>query len=131
MKYDLSNSLDKQKAITAFKSHLEKGNKVELKKINYHKPIMAKYRKIPIVIMKYNDGVNSGWRAELADNYKNYKPANYDDINFEDLVFHFKHDIETHPNDDLLFLTRKSAVLCAKYCNDTYLDGKAKIWFIK
>lgn len=34
MKYDLSNSLDKQKAITAFKNHLEKGNKVELKKIN-------------------------------------------------------------------------------------------------
>ncbi len=34
MKYDLSNSLDKQKAITAFKNHLEKGNNVELKKIN-------------------------------------------------------------------------------------------------
>lgn len=34
MKYDLSNSLDKQKAITAFKNHLEKGSKVELKKIN-------------------------------------------------------------------------------------------------
>lgn len=33
MKYDLSKLIDKQKAIVAFKNHLEKGSKVELKKI--------------------------------------------------------------------------------------------------
>lgn len=88
-----------------------------------------KYHKIPIVIMKWNDGAK-GWRAEIADNYENYKPAKYDDINFEDLTFHFQHDIETHPQDYFVFLTRKNAVKCAKYCNETYLGGKAKIWFI-
>ena len=90
---------------------------------------IPKYRKIPIVIMKCNDGAK-GWRAEIADNYENYKPAKYDNINFEDLGFHFRHDIETHPNDDLVFLTRKDAVKCAKFCNEKYLGGKAKIWFI-
>lgn len=90
---------------------------------------IPKYRKIPIVIMKWNDGAK-GWRAEIADNYENYKPAKYDDINFEDLGFHFRHDIETHPNDDLVFLTRKDAVKAAKFCNEKYLAGKAKIWFI-
>ncbi|MCP9763817.1 hypothetical protein [Lacihabitans soyangensis] len=90
---------------------------------------VSKYRKIPIVIMKWNDGFK-GWRAEIADSYENYKPLKYDDINFEDLGFHFRHDIETHPNDDLVFSTRKDAVQCAKYCNEKYLGGKAKIWFI-
>jgi hypothetical protein len=90
---------------------------------------LPKYRKIPIVIMKWNDGVK-GWRAEIANNYENYKTAKYDDINFEDLGFHFRHDIETHPNDDLVFLTRKDAVKCAKFCNEKYLGGKAKIWFV-
>lgn len=91
---------------------------------------IPKYRKIPIVIMKWNDGAK-GWRAEIADNYENYKPAKYDDINFEDLGFHFRHDVETHPNDNLVFLTRKDAVKCAKFCNEKYLGSKAKIWFIK
>jgi len=90
---------------------------------------LPKYRKIPIVIMKWNDGAK-GWRAEIADNYENYKPAKYDDINFEDLGFHFKHYIKTHPNDDLVFLTRNDAVKAAKFCNEKYLGGKAKIWFI-
>jgi len=90
---------------------------------------IPKYRKIPIVIMKWNDGIN-GWRAVIADNYENYKPATYDDINFEDLGFHFRHDIETHPHDNLVFQTRKDAVACAKFCNEKYLGSKAKIWFI-
>ena len=90
---------------------------------------LPKYRKIPIVIMKWNDGAK-GWIAEIADNYENYKPAKYDDINFEDLGFHFKHYIKTHPNDDLVFLTRNDAVKAAKFCNEKYLGGKAKIWFI-
>lgn len=34
MKYNLSDPFDKQKAISSFKAHLDKGNKVELKKIN-------------------------------------------------------------------------------------------------
>ena len=98
-------------------------------KVMIMKFISSKYRKIPIVIMKSND-VAKGWRAEIADNYENYKPAKYDDINFEDLGFHFRHDIETHPNDNLVFLTRKDAVKCAKFCNENYLDGNAKIWFV-
>jgi hypothetical protein len=79
--------------------------------------------------MKWNDGVK-GWRAEIADNYENYKPAIYDDINFEDLTFHFKHDIQTHLDDDLIFLKRKDAVNAAKFCNKKYLNNKTKIWFI-
>ena len=34
MKYDLSKPIDRLKAITAFKNHLDKGSKVELKKTN-------------------------------------------------------------------------------------------------
>jgi hypothetical protein len=90
---------------------------------------VPKYRKIPITIMKWNDRAK-GWRAEIADNYENYKPAKYYDINFEDLGFHFRHDIKTHPNDDLVFLTRKDAVECAKYINKQYLSNSAKLWFI-
>lgn len=105
--------------------HLKNKNKTDTN-INFHIP---KYRKIPIIITKWNDDIK-GWRAEIADNYDNYKPAKYDDINFEDIGFHFMHDTETHPNDDLVFLTRKDAVKTAKFCNEKYLNGKAKIWFI-
>ena len=41
------------------------------------------FRKIPILISK-NDEFK-GWRAEIADNYENYKTSKYSDINFEDL----------------------------------------------
>ena len=90
---------------------------------------LGKLRKIPIIISKYKDNVK-GWRAEIADNYENFKPAKYDDINFEDLDFHFNHEIETHDKDNLIFKRRKDAVACAKYVNKKYLNSKAKIWFI-
>lgn len=86
------------------------------------------FKKIPIVIMKWNDGVK-GWRAEIADNYENYKTAKYEDINFEDLSFHFRHNTPTHEDDHLVFYRRKDAVECARYINKQYLAGKAKIWF--
>lgn len=88
-----------------------------------------KLRKIPILISKYNDGGVNGWRAEIADCYNEYKPMMAKDINFEDLTFHFHHSVDTHEWDDLVFETRRNAVKCAKYVNETYLKGKAKIWF--
>jgi hypothetical protein len=90
----------------------------------------VKYKKIPIIISKYDDAVNNGWRAEIADTYQAFKPACYDDLNFEDLLFHFGFPIETHPNDYYLFKKRKDAVEAAKYVNDNYLQGKAKLWFL-
>jgi len=92
-----------------------------------HKPdnngrlFLSSFKKIPIIISKYNDNRVKGWRAEIAHNYENYKTAKYEDIDFEDLSFHFYHDIETHEKD---------AVECAKYVNKQYLGGKAKIWFL-
>ncbi len=88
-----------------------------------------KFRKIPIVISKWNDNGCKGWRAEIADNYENYKPEKYDNINFEDLSFHFKHSVNTHELDHLVFYTRKDAVKCAKEVMETEkLNGK--IWFL-
>ena len=88
------------------------------------------FKKIPIIISKWDDNDIKGWRAEIADNYENYKTAKYEDINFEDLSFHFHHNTETHKKDHLVFYRRKDAVECAKYINKTHLKGKAKIWFI-
>lgn len=88
------------------------------------------YRKIPILITKWNDNGIKGWRAEIPDNHETYKPACHDDINFEDLSHHFNHNTETHPDDHLVFSTRKAAIEAAKYCNEKYTGGKAKIWFI-
>jgi len=86
--------------------------------------------KIPILISKWSDGNIKGWRAEVADNYENYKTARYADINFDDLGFHFKHNTLTHEKDELVFYRRKDAVECANYVNKQYLGGKAKIWFL-
>jgi len=88
------------------------------------------FKKIPIIISKWNDNEVKGWRAEIADNYENYKTAKYEDINFEDLTFHFNHNTETHEKDNLVFYRRKDAVECAKYINKQYLNGKAKLWFL-
>lgn len=86
-----------------------------------------KLRKIPILITKWDDG-NVGWRAEIADNYENYKPIKPNEVNFEDLSFHFKHNVDTHEDDHLLFYRKKDAVACAKYVNETYLNNKGKVW---
>ena len=47
------------------------------------------FKKIPIIISKWQDDNVNGWRAEIADSYENYKTSRYNDINFEDLSFHF------------------------------------------
>ena len=88
------------------------------------------FKKIPIIISKWNDNGVKGWRAEIADNYENYKTAKYEDINFEDLTFRFNHNTETHEKDNLVFYRRKDAVECAKHINKQYLNGKAKLWFL-
>lgn len=121
-----------EEVVDYFRQHPEEVEKLGRPQLNT--PVISGisrflYRKIPIVITKWNDGAK-GWRCEIADNYENYKPAKYDDINFEDLTFHFRHDIPTHPRDNLVFSTRKDAFKAARFCNDKYLDGKAKIWVI-
>lgn len=88
-----------------------------------------KFRKIPIVISKWNDNGCKGWRVEIADNYENYKHEKYDNINFEDLSFHFKHNVRTHELDHLVFYTRKDAVKCAKEVIETE-KLNCKIWFL-
>lgn len=88
-----------------------------------------KFRKIPIFITKWNDGNAKGWRAEIADNYENYKTSKYNDINFEDVGFHFNHSVNTHEKDCYVFYLRKDAVKAAKEVNEKFLNNKAKIWF--
>ncbi len=89
-----------------------------------------KLNKIPIIISKWNDGGCKGWRAEIADNYENYHTTSFSEINFEDLSFHFRHAIDTHHKDNLVFYKKKDAVACAKYVNSDILKNKAKIWFL-
>lgn len=89
-----------------------------------------KFRKIPILISKWNDGNVSGWRAELPDNWEEWKPATYDKINFEDLSFHFQHGYETHAEDQYVFYTRQCATAAAKYVIKEVLTDKAKIWYL-
>jgi hypothetical protein len=88
------------------------------------------YPEIPIVITKYSDVSIKGWRAEIADDYENYTPKNYVKTNFEDLSFHFEHDIRQHENDNWVFITLKDAIKAANYCNEKYLSNKAKIWIL-
>ena len=88
-----------------------------------------KFRKIPIIISKWNDNGCKGWRAEIADNYENYKSEKYDNINFEDLSFNFKHSVNTHELDHLVFYTQKDAVKCAKEVMETE-KLNCKIWFL-
>ena len=87
------------------------------------------FKKIPILVSKWDDGNAKGWRAEIPDNYENWKTSRYEDINFEDLNFHFQHDIETHEQDQFVFYRKKDAVACARFVNGKYLNGKGKIWF--
>lgn len=86
-----------------------------------------KLRKIPILITKDNE-YGIAWRAEIADNYESYKPMKAEDINFEDLSFHFHHLIEEKNERAYLFYTKKDAIECARYVNKTYLSNKAKIY---
>ena len=88
-----------------------------------------KFNKIPILISKYTDDKNKGWRAEIPDNHEEYKPSFLKEINFEDINFHFRHDIEVHESDHLIFKAKKNAILAANYINKQYLKGRGKLWF--
>jgi hypothetical protein len=88
------------------------------------------FLEIPILISKYQEGNLKGWRAEISDNYEDYKPTKSNDVNFEDLTFHFKHPIDTY-GDGFMFQYKKEAVECANFCNKKYINNKAKIWFAK
>jgi len=87
-----------------------------------------KVRKIPILISKWWDGDVKGWRAEIANNWEDFKPIELDKINFEDLSHHFEHGIETHEKDFLVFYTRQAAVAAANEVVKSHLKNKAKIW---
>lgn len=89
-----------------------------------------KFRKIPLLISKWSEGNVKGWRAEIADNYADYKMAKFSDINFEDVGFHFYHCTLTHDLDSLVFYSRKDAVEAANYVNETYLKMKGKVWYL-
>lgn len=79
------------------------------------------YNEIPILIIKEDDC----WRAEILDNYVNNKPSTLNNINFEDIGFHFIYDGDL--DDNYLFDSSDAAYDAAKYCNENYLNGKAKI----
>jgi hypothetical protein len=88
-----------------------------------------KFRKIPVLITKWNDEDVKGWRAELPDNWESWKPNTYDKINFEDIGHHFNHGYYTHERDNHVFYTRQCATAAAKYIIKEYLKGFGKIWF--
>lgn len=90
-------------------------------------------KRIPIIIYKSESKDALGWRCEIADCYESFKPKLFQKINFEDLSFHFKHptlNIEgAWPNlVEHGFRTKKDAIDAAKFCNEKYLSGKAKLW---
>ena len=89
------------------------------------------FRKIPIIIYKDIDDGIKHWRCELPDDYPNYKPKKYNEINFEDLDFHFHFskgvgEPDAYPG---YFSRRKDAVLAAKdVIKNTNFNFK--IWFL-
>lgn len=94
-----------------------------------------KLRKIPIIITKYDDEGLKGYRAELPDNYESYKPTKLEEINFEDLSFHFDlpYDVSCNTKDILLqvYNRKKDAVFAAKYVNENILQGKCKVMSLR
>ena len=88
-------------------------------------------RKIPILISKYFDeNLKLAWKCEISDNYENYKASKYEDINFEDVSFHFKHKIEELNEEFYLLKSKKDATQLAEFVNKEYLNNKCKIWLI-
>ncbi len=89
------------------------------------------FRKIPILISKYKEEGIKGWRAEITDTYDNYKPLRYNQINFEDIGFHFSHNVSVNEIDQFVFDRKKDAYECARFINKEFLKGKAKIHLLK
>ena len=88
-----------------------------------------KFRKIPIIIYKDIDDGIKHWRCELPDDYPNYKPKKYNEINFEDLDFHFSKGVREPDAYPGYFSRRKDAVLAAKdVVKNTNFNFK--IWFM-
>jgi len=107
---------------------------VEQMNINEEKPRKIKhsifkdeekiFKSVPIIIIPSDENV--GYRVEIPDNYMNYKPAKYSDLNFEDLNFHFNLD------DDRYIFTKEEALETAQCVIDRgTLAKKCKIWLFK
>jgi len=91
-----------------------------------------RYLHIPIFILEADDADRKGWTAEIADNWEDFAPIIHEEVNWEDLGFHFnfRGDIENgNVEDDYLFKTREDAIEAAVFINQKYLDDKAMIWF--
>jgi hypothetical protein len=85
------------------------------------------HEKIPILIRYLERGL---WSVEIADNYKEYIPAYQQDINFEDVLFHFHIPIWNGFDERSVtnyFSNKKIAISVAKYVNETYLNNKGEI----
>lgn len=135
---ELEKIVDRIKALTVIGGITLLKNYIPAKTIN---PICPKAKsceqkikkqkchKIPIIITKWYE--TEGWRAEIADNYDDFKPAYIDEINFEDLEFHFGgsgFERTDEMEDQYVFKYKRDAVQFAKECNKEHLEGRAKIW---
>lgn len=88
------------------------------------KTLEYKFKKIPILVSPDGYEGKRYWRCEISDNWEDYKPLKYKDVNFEDLAFHFHLPIYT---DDYLFPTKREAIEAAKYVIENR-KLNAKIW---
>lgn len=69
----------------------------------------------PLLIYKYFDNENTGWRAEVPDNWETFLPILAVEINFEDIGFNFDlHDDGENALNNYVFRRRKDAILAAK-----------------
>lgn len=91
------------------------------------------HKNVPILITHLERGL---WSVEIPDNYQNYKPMYQEDINFEDVAFHFDipiwngFDSPEYISINLYnFSNRKIAMSVAKYVNQTYLNNTGEITY--
>lgn len=80
-----------------------------------------KFHSIPILVY----GVKGEYYCQIPDNWDEYKPAKYDDINFEDLPFHVHCPMTSE--GDFTFERKKEAMEAAKDFKSSF-KLKAKIW---
>ena len=91
------------------------------------------FLKPPIIIYKDFDEVfeKNRWFCKVADDYAYYLPKKYQEINFEDLTYHFDYDNSKSPKQSIIysFKNKKDAVLVAKeVIKNANFDFK--IWFL-
>jgi len=85
--------------------------------------LTQKFNKIPILITK--DDEHIGYRVEVPHNYDDYKPAKFEDLEFEDINHHF----HLKCGDKYIFPSRKIAKEEANFVNEKYLKNNGEIWF--